>query len=102
MKSQTEALEHASVRQYCKAVRMPAIAANFLALAEQALQENHSHIRYLEALLPWERYELIAVDEVRYVAAHQCKSARGPLPPAFSVRRHNRRQGLRAGDPGRY
>ena len=34
MKSQTEALEHASVRQYCKAVRMPTIAANFLPLAE--------------------------------------------------------------------
>src|SRR5260370_7375594 len=54
MKSQTEALEHASVRQYCKAVRMPTIAANFLPLAEQAVKENHSHIRYLEALLAME------------------------------------------------
>ena len=44
MKNQTEALEHASVRQYCKAVRMPAIAANFVSLAEQAVKENHSHI----------------------------------------------------------
>ena len=47
MKSQTEALEHASVRQYCKAVRMPTIAANFLPLAEQAIKETHCHIRYL-------------------------------------------------------
>jgi DNA replication protein DnaC len=54
MKSQTETLEHASVRQYCKAVRMPTIAANFLPLAEQAVKENHSHIRYLEALLAME------------------------------------------------
>ena len=30
MKSQTESLEHASVRQYCKAVRVPVIGANFL------------------------------------------------------------------------
>jgi DNA replication protein DnaC len=54
MKSQTESLEHASVRQYCKAVRMPVIGANFLSLAEQAVKEKHSHIRYLEALLAME------------------------------------------------
>ena len=57
MKSQTEALEHASVRQYCKTVRMPTIAANFLALAEQAAKEHQSHIRYLEALLAMESEE---------------------------------------------
>ena len=51
MKNQAESLEHASVRQYCKAVRVPTIGANFLSLAEQAVKENHSHIRYLEALL---------------------------------------------------
>jgi DNA replication protein DnaC len=51
MKHQTESLEHASVRQYCKAVRVPTIGANFLSLAEQAVKENQSHIRYLEALL---------------------------------------------------
>jgi len=54
MKPQTEALEQASVRQYCKAVRTPAIAANFMPLAEQAAKEQHSHIRYLEALLAME------------------------------------------------
>src|SRR3984957_12315253 len=54
MKSQAESLEHASVRQYCKAVRVPTIGANFLTLAEQAVKENHSHIRYLEALLAME------------------------------------------------
>jgi DNA replication protein DnaC len=47
----TEGLEHASVKQYCKAVRTPAIAASFVSMAEQAVKENHSHIRYLEALL---------------------------------------------------
>lgn len=54
MTHQTEALEQASVRQYCKAVRMPAIAANFIPLAEQAAKEQHSHVRYLEALLAME------------------------------------------------
>jgi DNA replication protein DnaC len=57
MKSASETPEHASVQQYCKAVRMPTIAANFLALAEQAVKENHSHIRYLEALLAMESEE---------------------------------------------
>ena len=57
MKTQTESLEHASVRQYCKAVRVPTIGTNFVALAEQAVKENHSHIRYLEALLAMESEE---------------------------------------------
>lgn len=49
-----EALENASIRQYCKTVRVPAIAANFESLAEEAVRENHSHVRYLEALLAME------------------------------------------------
>jgi len=53
----TESLEHASVRQYCKAVRVPVIGANFLPLAEQAVKEKQSHIRYLEALLAMESEE---------------------------------------------
>jgi DNA replication protein DnaC len=57
MKSATESLDHASVKQYCKSVRVPVIAANFLTLAEQAVKENHSHIHYLEALLAMETEE---------------------------------------------
>jgi DNA replication protein DnaC len=57
MKNATESLEHASVHQHCKAVRVPVIAANFVSLAEQAAKENHSHIRYLEALLAMESEE---------------------------------------------
>jgi DNA replication protein DnaC len=57
MKSATENLDHASVKQYCKAVRVPVIGSNFLTLAEQAAKENHSHIRYLEALLAMESEE---------------------------------------------
>ena len=51
MKNQTQALEHASIRQYCKATRLPTVGANFQSLAEQAVKENHSHTGYLEALL---------------------------------------------------
>lgn len=52
--SHTEPLEQASIRQYCKAVRVPAIAANFVTMAEEAVRDNHSHVRYLEALLALE------------------------------------------------
>jgi DNA replication protein DnaC len=51
MKTQTQALEQANIKQYCKAVRVPVIASNFETPAEQAVKENHSHVRYLEALL---------------------------------------------------
>ena len=54
MKNQTQALEQASIKQNCRAVRTPVIAANFITLAEQAVKENHSHVRYLEALLAME------------------------------------------------
>ena len=73
MKTASESLEHASVRQYCKAVRVPAIAANFLALAEQAVKENHSHIRYLEALLAMESEE-----RDRHAIANRMRDAQLP------------------------
>jgi len=57
VKHSAESLDHASVRQYCKAVRVPVIGANFLPLAEQAVKEKQSHIRYLEALLAMESEE---------------------------------------------
>ena len=73
MKSHTEALEHASIRQYCKAVRVPAIAANFVSLAEQAIKENHTHIRYLEALLQMEIEE-----RDRHAIANRIRDAQLP------------------------
>jgi DNA replication protein DnaC len=52
-----QALEHASVKQYCKALRMPVIGANFVRVSEQAVKEQRSHIGYLEALLAMESEE---------------------------------------------
>src|SRR5580658_10582368 len=73
MKHQTESLEHASVRQYCKAVRVPTIGAHFVSLAEQAVKENHSHIRYLEALLAIECEE-----RDRHAIANRIRDAQLP------------------------
>jgi len=47
------ALEHASVKQYCKALRMPVIGANFVPW-RTAVKERRNHIGYLEALLAME------------------------------------------------
>jgi DNA replication protein DnaC len=73
MKSQTEALEHASVRQYCKVVRVPTVGANFISLAEEAIKENHSHIQYLEALLAIECEE-----RDRHVIGNRTRDAQLP------------------------
>jgi DNA replication protein DnaC len=73
MKKQTEALEHASVKQYCKAVRVPTVGANFVSLAEQAVKENHSHIQYLEALLAIECEE-----RDRHAIANRIRDAQLP------------------------
>lgn len=73
MKNPSESLEQASVRQYCKAVRTPAIAANFASLAEQAVKENHTHIRYLEALLALECEE-----RDRHAIANRIRDAQLP------------------------
>src|ERR1035437_7642076 len=62
MSQDTATLQQASVRHHCKAVRMPAIGANFVALAEQAVREKRSHIGYLEALLAMEERDQHAID----------------------------------------
>ena len=83
MKSTMESLEHASVRQYCKAVRMPTVGANFVSLAEQAVKENHSHIRYLEALLATECEE-----RDRHAIANRIRDAQLPRMKALAHLRH--------------
>lgn len=52
--TEARSLEQASVKQYCKAMRVPVIGANFVSLAEQAVKEGHGHVQYLEALLAME------------------------------------------------
>ncbi len=57
MTQQTRALEHATVRQYCKTLKVPVIGANFARVCEEAVKEKRSHIGYLEALLAMEAEE---------------------------------------------
>jgi DNA replication protein DnaC len=50
-------MQNQTIRQQCKALRMPTIGSQFARLAEAALREKQSHIGYLEALLTAEREE---------------------------------------------
>jgi DNA replication protein DnaC len=95
MTNHTEALEHASVKQYCKAVRVPTVGANFISLAEQAVKENQSHIRYLEALLAIEceeRDRHAIANRIRDAQLPRLKTleefdfAQAPLVPAAKIR----------------
>jgi DNA replication protein DnaC len=51
MSTASTALEVATVRQQCKVLHLPSIAAQCSQLAEQAVRERRTHLGYLEALL---------------------------------------------------
>jgi DNA replication protein DnaC len=57
MSAEAAALEAATIRQQCKVLRMPTIAAQCAQLAEQAVRERRTHLGYLEALLQTELEE---------------------------------------------
>ena len=40
-----------SIAQHCKCLHLSSIGTQFASLAEEARQQNHSHLRYLDALL---------------------------------------------------
>ena len=50
-------LREESVRQHCRLLRMPTVAAQFIRLAEEAIQQQYGPVRYLEALLAAELEE---------------------------------------------
>jgi DNA replication protein DnaC len=73
MKEQAQALQQASVKQYAKALRVPAIGANFVRIAEEAIKEKRSHIGSLEALL-----EMEAEERDRHAVERRIQEARLP------------------------
>jgi hypothetical protein len=60
------ALQEATVQQQCKQLHLPAVAAQCVRLAEQAVRERQTHLGYLEALLGSELEER----ERRTIRAH--------------------------------
>ena len=66
------------IRQNCRTLKTPAIAAQYQGLAEAAAREGHSHVRYLDALLGAE------IDErERKAVLRRVKEARRPCPGAW-------------------
>ena len=57
MNTESVALETATIREQCKLLHLPAVAAQCAQLAEQAVRERHTHLGYLEALLQAELEE---------------------------------------------
>ena len=57
MSAQTAVLEMATIRQQCKVLHLPTVAAQCGQLAEQAVRERHTHLGFLEALLQAELEE---------------------------------------------
>lgn len=57
MSAPAAALQEAAIQQQCKLLRMPAVAAQCVRLAEQAVRERQNHLGYLEALLATELEE---------------------------------------------
>jgi len=73
MNAQTLALEQATIRQYCKQLRTPTIGGQFEKMAEEAMKQKQSHLRYLEVLLAAEVEE-----RERRVVERRLKEARLP------------------------
>jgi DNA replication protein DnaC len=57
MNAQTAVLEAATIRQQCKVLHLPTVAAQCAQMAEQAVRERRTHLGYLEALLQAELEE---------------------------------------------
>ena len=57
MSQPAEALEVAIVREHCKPLRLPTIAASCERLSAEAIRERHTHLRFLDALLEAELEE---------------------------------------------
>ncbi len=57
MNTEAAVLETAAIRQHCKLLHLPTVAAQSTQLAEQAVRERRTHLGFLEALLQAELEE---------------------------------------------
>jgi len=66
-------LEIATIRQHCKQLRMPTVAAQFTKMADEAAKQSRSHLSYLDALLGQEVEE-----RERHVVDRRIREAKLP------------------------
>src|SRR5438270_13465912 len=68
-----DALDGATIREHCRLLRLPTVAAQCDPLSQEAVRTRQSHLRYLEALLAAEREE-----RERTTVANRLKEAHLP------------------------
>ena len=73
MKQHTESLDQATIRQQCKALRLPTVAAQFASLATEAVRQHQTYPSYLATLLSAEVEE-----RERKVVARRLREAHLP------------------------
>lgn len=73
MRAPTAVVEDAAIRQHCKQLRMPTVGSQFRRMAEEAVREKQTHVRYLEALLTAEVEE-----RERHAVQRRMREARLP------------------------
>ena len=73
MNAAVEKLEKAAVEQQCRALRLPAVAEQCAPMADVAVKQRQTYLRYLEALLSAELEE-----RERNTIARRIKEARLP------------------------
>ena len=82
MKAVIENLEKAAVEQQCRVLRLPTVAEQCAPLAEEAVKQRQTYLRYLEALLAVELEE-----RERNTIARRIKDAHLPRMNSTSPRR---------------
>jgi DNA replication protein DnaC len=73
MNAASQALEVAAIREHCKPLRLPTLAAACESVAAEAVRERHTHLRFLDALLCVELEE-----RERSAVARRLRDARLP------------------------
>ena len=89
MKAVMDNLEKATVEQQCRVLRLPAVAEQCVPLAEEAVKQRQTYLRYLEALLAVELEE-----RERNTISRRIKDAH--LPRTTSRASASGRAGLRS------
>jgi DNA replication protein DnaC len=95
MSDHVAVLEEATIKQQCKVLRMPAVAAQCAQLAAEAVRDRRTHLSFLEALLAAELEE-----RERNLIERRLREARLPRMKTMEDFDFAQPQGLSAADSG--
>jgi len=90
MKTAAENLEKAAIEQQCRTLHLPAVADQCAVLAEAAIKQRQTYLRYLEALLAAELEERERNTITRRIKEAICRGSRRWMS-SIVPRRHRSR-----------